>query len=180
MGKLFVPPVSIPPLVARSLGIPPANMPPRPGEGPVGGGEAADEADGALTLPVLFALARDGAGGRRPPGTGGAPPIGVALLLAVLPMSQRCTKTKTNTNDGGAAVVCDGLLELRSFLDLREKSTTAWLCSGDWSCRGWPWSRRGRRSSAQRWWRAWGRRRRRCWWRRSHCGKAGERRRLGV
>ena len=78
-------PVSTPPLVDRSFGMPPANIPPNPGAGPADG-VGAD--DGASTLPVLLARPREGAGGRNPPGTGGAPPMGplLPLLDDVLPM----------------------------------------------------------------------------------------------
>ena len=72
-----------PPLVDRNFGIPPANIPPRPGAAPFGAGGAEG---GATALSALFALARVfSAGLSPPPGTGGAP-IGVALLLETFPI----------------------------------------------------------------------------------------------
>ena len=74
-----------PPLVERNFGIPPAKIPPRPGAAPVGAGGAEDRAS---ALPALLALARVfGVGGfNPPPGTGGARPIGAALLLETFPI----------------------------------------------------------------------------------------------
>ena len=83
-----VPPVLIPPLVDRSLGIPPANIPPSPGDAPIAGGGGGGGAElGASALPALLALALEfRAGGRNPgpapaPGTGGAAPRGGPELL---------------------------------------------------------------------------------------------------
>jgi hypothetical protein len=105
-------PVSIPPLVAHSFGIPAASMPHRPGAGPGGGAN-----EGFSTLPVLFARPQEGAGGRSPPGTGGAPPMGPLLLLfeevAAIPSEWYLSRT----GDGGTAVICHCLLERFSFLD---------------------------------------------------------------
>ena len=73
-----------PPLADRNFGIPPANSPPRPAAAPTSGGGAED---GASVLPALFALPRlfGGGGLNPPPGTGGAPPIGTALLVETFP-----------------------------------------------------------------------------------------------
>jgi hypothetical protein len=75
--------------VDRNFGMPLANIPPKPGAAPVGGGGGAD--DGVSALPALFALAREfGTGGLNPPpGTGGAPPRGAALILEGFPNRQR-------------------------------------------------------------------------------------------
>ena len=79
----------IPPFVDRSLGIPPANIPPRPGAPlPILGGGIGGKELGASALPALFALARAfGAGGLNPapPGTGGAPLTAGAEPLLTLP-----------------------------------------------------------------------------------------------
>ena len=74
-----------PPLVDRNFGIPPAKITPRPGPAPTGGGGAED---GASELPALLALIRAfGLGGLNPPpGIGGAPPIGAALLVETFPI----------------------------------------------------------------------------------------------
>ena len=80
----------MPPLVDRSLGIPPANIPPSPGAAPIagGGGRGAELCTSAL--PTLLALVLELAfveGGRNPapaaPGTGGAAPRGGPELLFV-------------------------------------------------------------------------------------------------
>ena len=74
------------PFVDRSLGIPPANIPPKPGAAPPlavpGGGGGGGAELGESALPALFALARAfGACGLNDaaaptPGTGGAAPTG--------------------------------------------------------------------------------------------------------
>jgi hypothetical protein len=81
---LGIPPVFIPPFVARSFGIPPANIPPNPGAAATSGGGAGV---GASAFPALLALAlRFGGGGLSPAfGTGGAPPIGPELVVVVFP-----------------------------------------------------------------------------------------------
>jgi hypothetical protein len=84
-SQRHLPPVLTPPFVDRSLGIPPANIPPRPG-GALTGGGGADEKVAAL--PALLARALDpGSGGRKlAPGTGGAPlPTGGVELVLPLP-----------------------------------------------------------------------------------------------
>jgi hypothetical protein len=76
-----------PPLVERSLGIPPAKIPPRPGGALPGGGGGAEEEGAAF--PVLLARALDpGSGGLSPaPGMGGAPlpeeTTGATLVVVV-------------------------------------------------------------------------------------------------
>jgi hypothetical protein len=85
-----LPPVLTPPFVDRNFGIPPANIPPKPGAAPVdgGGGGGGGAEDGVSEVPVLYALARafGTGGGLNPPlGTGGAPPNGAVLLLTTLP-----------------------------------------------------------------------------------------------
>jgi hypothetical protein len=80
--------VFTPPFVDRSFGIPPANIPPRPGARPASGGGGAELR--ASALPVLFALARVfGADAfLKPLGTGGAPPTGAGLLTLDFPKHQ--------------------------------------------------------------------------------------------
>ena len=83
-----IPPVFIPPFVDLSLGIPPANIPPRPGAAPKGGRGAGL---GASAFPALFALALVlGSGGGLNPafGTGGAPPIDAAPVVVGFPYRQ--------------------------------------------------------------------------------------------
>jgi len=85
-----LPPVLTPPLVDRSLGIPPANIPPNPGAAPIVGGGGGGAELCASALPTLLALVLAlafVAGGRNPappaPGIGGAAPRGGPELLLV-------------------------------------------------------------------------------------------------
>ena len=81
---LNIPPFLIPPFVDRSLGIPPANIPPKPGAAPLpplpmpGGGACGGAELWTSALPALFARARvfgaDGLNAAPTPGTGGAAP----------------------------------------------------------------------------------------------------------
>jgi hypothetical protein len=127
---MLLPPVLIPPLVDRSLGIPPANIPPNPDPPAMPGGAGAGVGGAEPTFPALLALALfpTTGGGLRPAfGTGGAPPTADGAAFTV-PMSKPAvTTTMSCTYDGRTAIACLGLAQCFALLYLRQQRSSVWL-----------------------------------------------------